>query len=85
MQILESEPADKLTLLRIVFPVLYPKLISSNWIAGGAIGSTSGNLRITSVSFSTGFNSGLNAFEQVNFKNIPWVIVIVKLTIFLEI
>lgn len=56
----ESKLALKLTQSNITLSLLYLNAISFNVNTGGFNGSTSGNLRTTSTSFSTGFNSGLS-------------------------
>lgn len=70
IQIRESEVADKLTFLNIGKESLGLYLNSISEIAktGGFSGSTSGNLSLTSISFSTGFNSGLLINNKVSLK-----------------
>lgn len=61
IQIRESEVADRFTFLKMgkwSFE-LYLNSISDIAKTGGFRGSTSGNLSLTSISFSTGFSSGL--------------------------
>lgn len=59
IHILDSIVAPKFTSLKIILSALYLKETSFNWRIGGDNGSVSGNFRVTSTSFSTGFNSGL--------------------------
>lgn len=66
MQILESKLAHKLTHVKITFSALYLNAISLSVRTGGFNGSTSGNLRTTSISFSTGFNSGLKINMEIH-------------------
>jgi hypothetical protein len=64
IHILDSEFAPMLTPLKIVRSVDgYRKPTSSSVSTGGLRTSTSGNLRTTSVSFSTGLSSGLRKMK----------------------
>lgn len=65
IHILDSRVALRFTLLKIVLPVpSYSNPTSDNWRMGGESGSTTGNLRITSDSFSTGLSSGLEHHKE---------------------
>jgi hypothetical protein len=66
IQIRDSIVAPKLTLLKMILSGPYQKLSSSSCKMGGERLSVSGNLRTTSTSFSTGFNSGLQEMDSVN-------------------
>ena len=60
MQILDSMVAERSTFVKMVLPVFsYLKATPLSMRMGGDNFSTSGNRSTTSVSLSTGFNSGL--------------------------
>lgn len=68
MQIRESKLALKLTQSNMTLSLLYLNAISFNVNTGGFRGSTSGNLRTTSTSFSTAFNSGLKSSIIIDYR-----------------
>jgi hypothetical protein len=66
IHIRDSKLAPRFTDVKIAFSGLYANFISLIVRTGGFSGSTSGNLMVTSNSFSTGFNSGLKKLVEVN-------------------
>ena len=69
MQILDSMVAERSTLEKMVLASLsYLKETPLSIRIGGESFSTSGNRRTTSLSFSTGFSSGLKLKKRLDFR-----------------